>query len=81
MGQSGSGTSRRQQGTMNPPRQSGTGTTSVKRQQSAQDVERADEGEMARGGSNRRDDEKSDEDIERTGPTRESGIDDESDSR
>jgi len=82
MGQSGSGTGRRQQGTMHPPRQSGTGTTSVKRQQSAQDVERADEAETGRHTSNRRRDEvQSDEDIERAGLTRESGIDDESDSR
>lgn len=67
---------------MHPPRQSGTGTTSVKRQQSAQDVERADEAETGRHTSNRRRDEvQSDEDIERAGLTRESGIDDESDSR
>ena len=81
MGQSGSGAGRRQQGTMHPPRQSGTGTTTEKRQQSAQDVEHADEAEMARRASNRRSDEMSAEDIERAGLTRESGIDDESYSR
>ena len=75
MGQSGS--SRRQQGTLHAPRQSGGGTTGIKRQQSAQEVERGDEADTARRGSNRRSDEISaDEDIERAGLTRESGIDD-----
>lgn len=75
MGQSGS--SRRQQGTLHPPRQSGTGTTSVKRQHTAQDVQRADESEMRRPDANRREDDilTDDEDIERAGLTRESGLD------
>jgi len=79
MGQSG-GT--RQQGTLHPPRQGGSGATSTKRQQSAQDVRRDDESETSRLRSNRRSDEMhSDEDIERAGLTRESGLDeDESES-
>ena len=75
MGQSGSG--RRQQGTLHPPRQSGSGTTGMKRQQSAQDMQRTDESEMNRMGSSRRENEVlTDDDIERAGLTRESGLDD-----
>jgi hypothetical protein len=75
---------RSQQGTLHVPRQSGSGATSAKRQQSAQDVTRAGESEMmARDESNkRRKDVMSDDDIERAGLTRESGLDeDETDSR
>ena len=75
MGQSGTG--RRQQGTLHPPRQS-RGATGMKRQQAAQNAQRSDDSEMARYGSTRRKDEvMSDDDIERAGLTRESGLDDE----
>jgi len=80
MGQSGGS---RQQGTLHPPRQSGSGATSTKRQQSAQDVQRAGEADMSRTGSSRRSDEMlNDEDVERANVRRESGLDeDDSDSR
>jgi hypothetical protein len=76
MGQSGTG--RRQQGTLHPPRQSG-GASGVKHQQAAQDTGRHDESAMSRQGSHQRgEDVMSDEDIERAGLTRESGLDDDS---
>ena len=76
MGQS--GTDRRQQGTLHPPRQSSGGASGAKRQQAAQDTQRHDESEMSRQGSHQRnEDVMSDEDIERAGLTRESGLDDE----
>jgi len=77
MGQSNTG--RRQQGTLHPPRQSGSGGASgVKRQQAAQDTQRHDESEMSRHGSHlRSEDVMPDEDIEHAGLTRERGLDDE----
>ena len=76
MGQSGTG--RRQQGTLHPPRQS-SGATGMKRQQAAQNPQHNDESELSRYGSDRRKDEvMSDDDIERAGLTRESGLDDDS---
>ena len=54
----------------------------MKRQQAAQDVRRADESEMNRMASNRREDDiLADDDIERAGLTRESGLDDDGESR
>ena len=74
MGQS--GTSRRQQGTLHPPRQ-GSGATGMKRQQAAQNAQRSNESEMSRPGTHpRSEDVMSDEDIERAGLTR-GGLDDE----
>lgn len=79
MGQSGS--ARRQQGTLHPPRQGGSGATDMKRQQSAQDMKREDDSEMRRYSSNRRtEDVLADEAAERAGITRERGLDEDTDS-
>ena len=49
----------------------------MRRQQSAQDLQRNDEAEMSRHSASRRDEAiEDDEDIERAGLTRESGLDD-----
>jgi len=78
MGQSSGG--KRQQDASSSSHQSGSGSTSMKRQQTAQDVGKAGDEELAAGSrpARRSDDLEADEDVERRGLTRDDDSDIES---
>ena len=75
MGQSSGG--KRQQGASSSSHQSGSGSTSMKRQQTAQDVGKAGDEELAEGPRSirRSDDLEADEDVERSGLRRDDDSD------
>ena len=78
MGQSSGG--KRQQGASGSSRQSGSGSMSIKRQQTAQDVGKIQDEELAAGprSTRRSDDLEAEEDIERSGLKRDDDSDIES---